>query len=266
MADYYKVPGPGMVGDVVVGGTYFGPIPYRNIFVESIFAYLPKGAFWTPKRGGFFERFLHGLMDALDVVRLVCSDLAYIRSAQLTKQLDDLELDYGIAKNASLTNSQRRDFLESRINAINNTGSAQEMQAALRLAGFDVYVYSNSPAVDPETLIVGNSALLVNGVIYTERANYLMRAGRTGAYAGKSNARAGRFLSKTVPYEYPLPQNPNAWPFIFFVGGDATFGGSGELINLNYANVSAQQRLQFEEIILKYKPLYTWAALQINYV
>lgn len=266
MVDYYMVPALNAIGDIPVGGTSYSGVPYRNKFIESIFAYLPKGAFWTPKRGGFFERFLYGLMDAFELVRLVLSDLAHIRDAKLTQQLDDLELDYGISKNPELTIEERRAVLFSRINAINNTGSAQEMQAALRLAGFDVFVYSNSPAVDPAGILNFGSKLLVNGDVYFREENYLMRAGQSVGFAGNSNARAGRFISSSMLYEYVLPANSDAWPFVFFVGGNATFGGSGEIVSLDFATVPESQRLQFEEIVLKYKPTFTWAGLKINYL
>lgn len=265
MTSYFVVPGEGDLSGIPIGGSEFGPIPYREYFVESVFNYFPKGAVWAPKRGGYFEGLLLGIMDAFDACRTVLTDLAYIRNAQLTQQLADLELDYGIGYNSALTESERRAILESRINAINNKGSAQEMQFALDVAGFDVTVYSNDPAVDPALFQTPESQLLVNGPVYRSRAVYLMTAGASNAMAGKTTAKAGKFNEASALYEYVLPTNPDLWPFVFFVGGDATFDGNGALTSLDFADVPFNRQLEFQNIILKYKPMFTWSLVNVNY-
>ena len=53
---------------------------------------------------------------------------------------------------------------------------------------------------------------------------------------------------------------------VVFVGGNDTRDGSGFLTAIAAANVPAEQQPQFERIILKYKPMHSWAGLVINYV
>ncbi|MCK4500819.1 hypothetical protein KAU11_09990, partial [Candidatus Babeliales bacterium] len=154
----------------------------KSLMKSAIDALMPKGSIWTPKSGGFFEALLNGIADFLEIIRLRLAELANIRNAKLTPVLDELERDSGVAFNPNLTESERRAALDSRINAIDNTGSAQELEAALQRAGFDLFVYQNSPAIDPTRL----------------QSDYEMVAGEDNAFAGEPDAVAGVFLVELV--------------------------------------------------------------------
>lgn len=258
--------------------------PLMKSFIDAL---LPKGSIWTPKVAGFFEGLLFGLADAFEIVRLKLAELADIRNAKRTTVLDELERDYGIPFNPALTEAERRAALDSRINAIDNTGSRQELENALQRAGFDLFVYSNSPAVDPTRfqndfeMVAGEdnafagepdavagvflAELVVNGEIVISSPVFALTAGDEESFAGELSAVAEIEQLLESTFEYFLPTNPVAWPFIFFVGGAATFADDGSLVSIDFVNIDDDRRLELREIILKYKPAFTWAVLQVTF-
>lgn len=260
----------------------------KSIIKSTIDALLPKGSIWDPKTGGFFEGLLTGISDSFETVRLKLAGLADIRNAKLTPVLDELERDYGLAFNPNLTESERRAALDSRINSIDNTGSRQELEKAIRRAGFDLFVYSNSPAVDPtrfqndfEMLAGEDNAfagepgavagvflaeLVVNGDIIINQSIFALTAGDEDSFAGEPTSIAEIEQLEEQVYRYFLPSNPLAWPFIFFVCGAATFAPNGSLVSISFVDIDDARRLELREIILKYKPAFTWGVLQINLV
>lgn len=260
----------------------------KSTIKSTINALLPKGSIWVPKSGGFFDGLLDGISDSFEVVRLKLAGLAYIRNAKLTPVLDELEIDYGLAFNPNITESERRASLDSRINAIDNTGSRQELERAIQRSGFDLFVYSNSPAVDPTRfltdfeMVAGEdnafagepdavagvflAELVVNGDVVINESIYELTAGDEFSFAGEPTAIAEIEQLVEQNFQYILPSNPNAWPFVFFVGGSATFADDGSIVSIDFVNIDENRRLELREIILKYKPMFTWAALQVNYI
>jgi hypothetical protein len=223
--------------------------------------------------------------------------LSCLRDPFRTPILSDLEREYGIVTDERLTEDTRRLQLASVIYQGENNGSKDDLQKALNDAGFDVQVHENSPAVDPDlflnniflmvaggdnayagfiplagppsTAVAGKTggSLLVNGSIIEQAPDYLSVADGDNMYAGNSEALAGRYdkLRQTEKI-YPIPDDPNSWPFFFFVGGDATRDGSGALTNIEFVDIPNEQRTIFERIILRYKPLHSWAGVMVNYV
>lgn len=249
---------------------------------------MPKGSVWSVKIGGFFDALLDALADSLETVKLKLAELSDIRNAKKTTVLDELERDYGISFNPNLTEDERRAALDSRINAIENTGSRGELQRALQRAGFPLFVYSNSPAVDPNNfninylMVAGNNNayagvstaiagafkadIVVNGDIFVESPEYSMVAGGGNNFAGNAGAFAGVIGFFELFYEYFLPNNPENWPFVFFIGGTAQFAMDGSLISIERVDISDDRRLELREIILKYKPTFTWGVLLVDYI
>jgi hypothetical protein len=178
--------------------------------------------------------------------------------------------------------------LDSRINAQNNTGSRQELEEALQRAGFPVFVYSNSPAVDPKNfqsdyIMVAGGAnayagldnaiagafkaeLVVNGDVIVTVSVQTMYAGAELAFAGGNFAFAGISGVDEIEYEYYISNDAKSWPFYFFVGGSAQYATDGSIVSIDYVDIDDERRLEFREIILRYKPLSTWGLLQVNYV
>lgn len=259
-------------------------------------ALLPEGSIWTPKPDGGLDELLEGMGTADENVIDFLASLASLRDPATTTILSDLEKEYGIVPAATLTEAERRQALSTIVYQDRSTGSAQELQTVLQSNGFDVQVHENSPAVDPDlflnafflmyadgpnafagfiplagppsTAVAGKTGgiLLVNGFSGTQRADYLSYAGNPNMVAFNAVAVAGRFDQLVIDQLfYPVSDDPDTWPLYFFVGGDATRDGSGALANIETADVPNNRRSEFERLILRYKPIHTWAGLIINF-
>lgn len=134
--------------------------------------------------------------------------------------------------------------------------------------------------------------LLVNGDLFISFTDYLVRAGDTLSQAGELEMQAGNF-SGTIkePISYQIPTDPDCWPTIFFVGGPAQYAPpegaemmagevlaqagepsaqagwfAGQLEVIDFVDIPNERRDQFRRLILKIKPLHSWAVLVVNYV
>ena len=220
---------------------------------RALDAVWPRGSAWAQKAGGGMEGLLLGISDSLDTVHDKLATLANIRNATRTEQLDELEIDFGISPDGTLTDDVRRARLDARINADHTAGTRDRLEREIQAAGFDLFVYANSPATNP---------LQFTSI-------YRTVAGGSKAVAGNPSAVAGVFGSDLLvngdAIEYVLPVDPAAWPFIFFVGGVATHSGSGELTSIAIADVPGARRAELEETVLRLKGTYTWAVMVIHY-
>jgi hypothetical protein len=134
--------------------------------------------------------------------------------------------------------------------------------------------------------------LLVNGDLFLSIIDYLTRAGDTLSQAGEPEMQAGNFAGTIrEPITYELPVDTVYWPAVFFVGGPATFAPdtgaemyagdtlsqagepaaqaglfNGQLTAIDFADIPNERRDQFRRLILKIKPLHSWAVLVVNYV
>ncbi len=262
-----------------------------DLLKKTALALLPKGAFWEVAPDEDLDHLYDGQAANFETVRIFLSELADIRNPNKTTVLDDLEKEFGITKNDNITESVRRMQLASRKFSRDNNASEDKMQTVLQDADFDVQVHQNDPAVDPaifldqtfQMVAGGGNAfagrpdafasriggeLLVNGDIFEQFAAFDMQANGSIAFAGNSSAVAGFFTNfREVQIVPPVPTDPDAWPFIFFVGGDATRDpGTGALTAIENGEVPASREKEFKSIILKYKPMFTWAGLLITYV
>ena len=238
-----------------------------NISRAFLNSLLPEGPLWNPKPGGDFDLFLDGISEGIETVRIALEQLAFIRDPYKTPILSDLEKEYGIITKDNVSVDDRIAQLATKIYDRSGTGSKDNLENALQRAGFDVLVHSNSPAVDP-ALFITNDLLLVNGPIFTRRPAYLGLGEPLNAFIGDPNAVIGFFIGliKDQVKTYNIPTDPDTWPFIFFVGGAATYGGGGELTSIANAQVLTQRRQEFENIILAYKPVFTWAGILVTYI
>lgn len=135
--------------------------------------------------------------------------------------------------------------------------------------------------------------LLVNGDLHQTYVNYLVGAGDTLSQAGEPEMIAGNFDGMIkVPVEYEVPDDDCYWPAIFYIGGPALFAPTdplapmlagdtlsqagepgalaglwyGQMISIDFAEIPNERRDQFRKLIMKIKPLHSWAALIVNYV
>ena len=260
---------------------------FNPLLKKAIDAVWPRGSAWAQKIGGNMEGLLLGVGDSLELVRVKLATLASLRNPDLTGQLDELEIDFGVTPDPTLTDAARRSRLAARINAEHPAGTRDHMERELQAAGFDLFVYSNDPATDPSQFAtsfitvaggieafagepnaiaeVFSAILLVNGSAVRTVFTWLAVAGGDEAFAGELNAIAEQAGSTDIPISYDLPVDPATWPFIFFVGGPAFFGGSGELITIEVAQVPALRKIELEQTILRLKPLHTWAVMMVEY-
>lgn len=257
---------------------------------KAINSLLPKGAFWQPKPGGQFDQYLDGKSEMWLEVKNDLAELAYIREPQLTPVLDDLERELGFVKNDLLTEQERRDQLDAFIYETEGNGDLDTLQNTLIRAGFDLQVHANNPAIDPSIILdqafrmwadsptafaghqdalAGRTGgdLLVNGNLFKQTPAIIMNAGSSVAYAGHQDAVAGRFDNyDQFKKDYFIPTDSRRWPFVFFVGGDATRNATtGALEKIDFAPIPENRRNDLDRLILKIKPLFTWAGMVINY-
>lgn len=263
---------------------------------QVVRAMMPKGAAWEPKPGGNYDK----ILDATgEIINLICQRMLnarYVRNPKKTFVLDDLEREYGVLKNTLVSEAQRRITLDAKKYRASGGGTADDLQSALDNAGFDLLVHKNDPAVDPNIFLNQNfhmvangdnayagytldgitidsfagklgGDLLVNKSIFNQLPAYNMQANGSVAFAGNGSAVAGYFDSiQREEITYQVPVDPDDWPFVFFVGGEATRDPvTNELLTIAQGLVSNERREELERIVLSYKPLFTWAAMIITY-
>lgn len=257
----------------------------------------PKGDIWTPEEQAGLDLLLEGMADNYEVVRTFLSTLSDIRNPLRTPVLSDLEREYGVTTDLSLSEVSRRLRLASVAFSLDGNGSIpvpgevwesgdDDIQTALVDAGFDVQVHSNDPAVDPmlfldgtfqmvaggDTGFAGNEGafisqtvgeLLVNGAVISTEKTFDSLSGAMFSGDGFSGSFVTTQLSEKI---YTVPADSSTWPMIFFVGGDATRDpGTGALTVIEFVEVDAAREAEFKSLILKYMPMHAWAALIVFY-
>ena len=227
---------------------------------------IPDGSAWAVAPGEDLDKLYDGIAENWEEIRLFLADLENTRNPTFTPFLSDLEREFGVLTNPNLTETQRRTQLKPIVYNRASNGSIDAMQQALDDAGFSVSVHSNDPAVDP-ALFVTTDDLIVNGDIFKQTLIFTTLCGKPDSLCGRPEALCGANSGiQRDPILYVVPPNSDDWPLVFFVGGDATRDGGGFLTNINTANVPAEQESQFKRIILKYKPIHSWAGLVVTYV
>lgn len=262
-----------------------------GIIRQSIDATFPEGPFWVPVIDGDYDKLLEGIADADEDVLSDLQQLKYIRDPQKTQYLSDLEKEYGIITNTSLTEQTRRNALQSKMTEKNTGGRFEPLQNALTDSGFDLQVHVNDPPVDPaifldqsfQMVAGGDNAyagrpdafaariggeLIVNGDIFTQVKAVEMQAGGAAAFAGNSLAVAGYFNElKRIPQDFDIPTDSGYWPLIFFIGGDATRDPvTDELTQIDIATIPADRRTELISLIVRLKPAHSWCGLVGTFV
>jgi hypothetical protein len=250
-------------------------------------AILPEGTAWIPAPGEDLDKFYDGLAKDWETIRAFLEEQSSVRDPHFTPFLEDLEREFGVFTNPELTEQQRREQLSPVVYNRKNNGSNDNIEEALNDAGFDVQVHDNSPAVDPAIFLDQNfqmvaggdnayagrddayagrsgGELLVNGDIFSTRKIVTSVAGNM--YAGDGQTAGAYEDLERVEIVYEIPTDPDDWPLVFFVGGDATRDGSGALTEIQSVDIPQDQESAFKRIILKYKPIHSWAGLIINFV
>lgn len=261
-----------------------------SIHRAVIDAMLPPG--WNVESDGDLDHLLDGMAKNSESVYDFMSQLSLLRNPALTPWLSDLEREFGVITRTNLAEAIRRARMETRMYERKGTGSKDDLEIALTRVGFDVQVHQNDPAVDPALFLTQafqlccgdptnafagdpnaycgriGGELLVNGPIYDQSPLYLSECGGPFSYAGDPYMYCGWYDElRRIPIVYQVPADPGNWPFVFFVGGDATRDPvTDELTDIMTAEVPIERKEEFQNIILQYKPKFTWAGLIITYV
>lgn len=200
---------------------------FSKAVLESLF---PKGASWDIITDEDLDLLLDGIAKEGGIIEEFLLGLSQLRKPLETSLLPDLEKEFGVFSDDNLTETLRRQKLQVDVFATDRSGSEEAMQNVLSISGFSVTVYQNNPAVDPA---------LFSGELLTNR---------------------------TTP-EFSVPTDSTTWPMIFFVAGTVVRSPvNDEITTLNAATVDADREEEFKRLILKHKPLHTWAYLNITYV
>ena len=261
-----------------------------------ISALLPEGSAWEPEADSDYDYLLNGIGENSDAVLDDLDLLRHLRNPIRTSMLSDLEKEFAVIPVSGSTEEERRERLATVMFRRNELPTYEFLEEKLQDAGFDVLVHVNSPAVDPAIFLTqafqmtagdllpgGNDAqcgeaeaycgriggeLLVNGEIFEQEPNYTILCDEALAQCGEAEALAGQFDSvNLIPIEYDIPVIAGYWPLIFFVGGEATRDPvTGAITEIEIAEVAIERRLEFRRIILKYKPMFSWAGLVVVYV
>lgn len=250
---------------------------------------LPRGIAWKPAKNEDMELYLDGKATNLEQPQSFLSDIAKVRSPEKTPYLSDLENEYGLVPATGATESDRRMDLLNQKKATGGQGPEYLQQRLLDSGFTNLQVHENRPPADPniflnsqflavcgnETTVCGNEnavcgqtggLLLANGPLFEQSVEYIACCGNEQAVCGNENAVCGRFDTIAfIDRSYVVPTDPTKWGFVFFIGGDATRDGSGVLTDIETVDVSSSREDELKRIILRYKPVQTWAGLQINF-
>jgi hypothetical protein len=200
----------------------------RRIFDSA----LPEGEIWRTKPGEDLDAIFDGMAENFESTRAKAAEVANTRNPEKTPLLSDLEIDFGVFPDSSLTTAIRRAYLAQVQGQRGTTCSWEFLENKLRAMGFDVRVYPNDPPIDVKTVmesVAYDSELIVNGdVIVSQRKDYDITCEHDDATeftatcehddATEFEVTADSFRGMfRTPYQYPYPIGMTRLPYVFFV-------------------------------------------------
>lgn len=220
----------------------------------------PTGrAFWMPS-GGNLEKLHRGLAvseslayeDAISILDAILPDNANFTSDDAT----DWERRLGLITNTAVSLSDRKLAIQRKLNFPGIIPSRQNwryLEGELQAAGFNVYVYENRflnvyGGYDTENPLVVTGGV---GSITVQHGD--IQHGDAQHGVGFYNLVAN-YLDETQDSVFDVGANLRS---TFFVGGDPIG---------TFANVDANRKNEFRQLILKIKPTQTVGYLFINYI
>ncbi len=234
------------------------------MFIEKILSLTrqlyPTGRVFKMPKFGFLEKFHTALAasenaayeDALSILGSLLPD-----NTNFTAQdASAWERRLGLITNDAVSLADRKAAIVRKINHPGTIPARQNylyLQGQLQAAGFDVYVYENRFS-DGMGGYVTESPLVVSGGMGGSSYQY-------GPYQYGDIQYGGAFLNFVANYidekrdqVFDIGSNLKS---TFFIGGN-TLG--------SFANVDANRKNEFRQLILKIKPVQTVAYLFINYI
>lgn len=233
-------------------------MPLSRAIIDAIW---PEGSIWQPEDGADLDRLLDGIAENQEAVRRLLADLATLRDPMLTTILSDLEREFGITPDSSIDEDVRRSKLLAAKTDGSSDGSSSTLQSQLQAAGFNVQVHINDPVANPANFVTfspnsifGNPDAIFNG-------DGVQFGGRRGFLLVN-----GPIYYQQQKIEYDSPADPIYWPLVFFIGGTAFRDSSRVITSIETVTVPIARKAEFIRLVVKYKPLHSWAGVVVNFV
>lgn len=210
---------------------------------DVIRSLMPRGAAWAVRSGYDWDKFISGSGLNWGIMDDFMKSLGSIRDPQRTPILSDLEKEFGIIPQDSLTDQERRDNLDALKYQLARPGDLDGLQDLLTDSGFLCTVSKNNPKIDP-TLYILDQDLLVNGDIVIDQYKlWTMVANNTSpipagcpAFAGHDNAHAGMYSAvQTTLKKFYIPRKSNV-----FVDWEMEYKGVTEWDAVNAATLTKE--------------------------
>ena len=133
----------------------------RTVMRRALDAMLPEGTAWKIAPGQDLDKYLDGFCDDLEISREALIDVSNVRNPNKTTELADLEIDFGVIPDDSVSEASRRQYLTAAKGSRGFIPSWERLENKLREAGYDVRVRPNNPPIDPST--TNYMEMVVNG-------------------------------------------------------------------------------------------------------
>jgi uncharacterized protein YmfQ (DUF2313 family) len=258
---------------------------YFNLFKNL----LPKSDAFSIIIQKYLTKFFESLTCIPDDFRTFIDNIFVDIFPSTTRSIELWENQFGVRVPSSDTSIRRSTV--SVAWGLKGGQSAYYLQSKLQEAGFDVQVHENNPSVDPDIFlssqfimtcdnswaVCGNDDafcgmtggyVLANGYIAasSDLRDYLAVCG--DAFCGYGLSVCGYFEEYIInPKTFIPPEDSDYWNFIFFIGGDAERDPvTHQLTSIATVILPASRQLEFENLILRIKPVNTWAGMIIEYV
>lgn len=197
--------------------------------VDVLKALLPKGKFWEYKRDDTFDLMLKGSGAAFDNVIEDYDAMSKLRNPIETALFEDLEREFGIVSNSTVSEANRRATLNAIKYAKRGSGSYSYLQNMLRAAGFNVNVLPMVPWLNEDTELISMSFdfgndIIVNSVRYDTTYVNIGQLGETLFQLGEPSCMVGGDMRiYNTEHIQPVPTERWRWPFLFFICSTSSY-------------------------------------------
>jgi hypothetical protein len=269
---------------------------YKELVKQAYLAKQPEGLLGVILIDGDEDKLYNGMAADISDTMEMLVELAQVRVPATTPYMGELERDYGlVGGGTSVTDEKvRRDRLAVEVYKRNGKGSLDDLQDALHRGGFtNALVHNNDNPLDPGVLVEdtfgstcsatpgptctdlpehtcsiasdGHGEYIVNGDIFKQATEFGSTCSATPGptCTDLPEYTAGSIESQKNPVRYRPTKN---FQKVFFVGGEITKDGSGNILDVAPIAIDERLRQEFRRIVLKYKPLDTWGAAIVDYI
>jgi hypothetical protein len=245
----------------------------KSLIKAALLEKMPAGALRQLETEGDEDRLWDGIAEALVPGYDAMDELSRTRNPDTTADFETLEREYGFLATDKLTEQERRARIKALKYAKAGSGTAESMEDALELAGFNLVVREGRKTLDPAVIRPTESEYIVNGFEYIREQGFDIGCNYTpgsppsfnyGCNATGSDFDFGckplKVVEKFVDYEAT-----DNWNLVFYVAEAITVDGTGLITGITPAIIPRYYRPFIREIILRLKPLHTWGVLAVDW-